>query len=151
VPHAVFRLTKHHRYETYYDVCLSGQYTFKIIKLHKQYGPIIRISPWEVHISDPDYYPTLYCSSASQQKRDKTAWFTKAFGLDLSTFGTVDHDTHKLRRGALGFYFSMTSVRKLEALIRDRALALVKRFDEFKESGEVLMASWAFSAFSNGV
>lgn len=37
----------------YYDIWLGGQYTFKIIELHKQYGPIIRISPWELHISDP--------------------------------------------------------------------------------------------------
>jgi hypothetical protein len=41
------------RYEAYYDLILGGQYTFKIIELHKQYGPIIRISPWELHISDP--------------------------------------------------------------------------------------------------
>jgi len=40
-------------YEMYYDIWLGGQYTFKIIELHKQYGPIIRISPWELHISDP--------------------------------------------------------------------------------------------------
>lgn len=40
------------RYEAYYDLILGGQYTFKIIELHKKYGPIIRISPWELHISD---------------------------------------------------------------------------------------------------
>lgn len=32
----------------YYDTWLGGQYEFKIIELHKQYGPIIRISPWEL-------------------------------------------------------------------------------------------------------
>ena len=37
----------------YYDTWLGGQYTFKIIELHKKYGPIIRISPLELHISDP--------------------------------------------------------------------------------------------------
>jgi len=34
----------------YYDTWLGGQYEFKIIELHKQYGPIIRISPWELRI-----------------------------------------------------------------------------------------------------
>jgi len=38
------------RYEMYYDTWLGGQYEFKIIELHKQYGPIIRISPWELRI-----------------------------------------------------------------------------------------------------
>jgi cytochrome P450 len=56
-----------------------------------------------------------------------------------------------MRRGALGVYFSMASVRRLEGLIRDRVSALLKRFDDFKESGEVMMMSWAFAAFTNGM
>nr|KMM71131.1 cytochrome P450 [Coccidioides posadasii RMSCC 3488] len=69
-------------YEFYYDVILGGQYTFKIKELHQKHGsnhvhwghgmlsfnvrtdssvgPIIRISPYEVHIDDPEYYHTLY-------------------------------------------------------------------------------------------
>lgn len=138
------------RYEFYYDVILGGQYTFKIIELHKQYGPIIRISPWEIHVGDPDFYPIWYVSSASGEKRDKNPWFTKSFGLDNSVFGTWEHDLHKLRRGALGMYFSMASVRKLEGMIRGRVYALMERFDEFRESGDVMMMSWAFAAFTNG-
>ncbi|KAI1523161.1 CypX Cytochrome P450, partial [Pyrenophora tritici-repentis] len=30
----------------------------KIQELHKQYGPIVRISPFEVHINDPQYHET---------------------------------------------------------------------------------------------
>lgn len=139
------------RYEFYYDVVLGGQYTFKIIELHKQYGPIIRISPWEIHVGDPDYYPTWYVTSASGERRDKYSWFTKSFGLDSSVFGTWEHDLHKLRRGALGMYFSMANVRMLEGMVRERAYALMERFDDFKESGDVMMMSWAFAAFTNGM
>lgn len=53
------------RYEAYYDLILGGQYTFKIGELHKQYGPIIRISPWELHISDPVCQPLVICSPTS--------------------------------------------------------------------------------------
>lgn len=45
-------------YEFYYDVVLHGRW--KIVDLHKQYGPIIRINPYEVHISDPDFYDELW-------------------------------------------------------------------------------------------
>ena len=138
------------RYEAYYDLYLGGQYTFKIIELHKQYGPIIRISPWELHISDPDFYDTIYASSASGHKRDKYDWFTKSFGLDKSVFGTPQHHLHKIRRAALSTYFSMASVRRLQPEMQERLDALLERLKGFRDTGEVLMASWAFAAFTNG-
>ncbi|GIZ37790.1 hypothetical protein CKM354_000122500 [Cercospora kikuchii] len=47
-------------YEFYYDVVKQGRYTWKIRELHEQYGPIVRINPYEVHINDPDYYNEIY-------------------------------------------------------------------------------------------
>ncbi|EER36922.1 cytochrome P450 [Histoplasma capsulatum H143] len=47
-------------YEFYYDAVRRGRYTFKIKELHQKYGPIVRISPYELHIDDPDYYRVLY-------------------------------------------------------------------------------------------
>ncbi|OCK81439.1 cytochrome P450 monooxygenase [Lepidopterella palustris CBS 459.81] len=138
-------------YEFYYDVILGGQYTFKIIELHKQYGPIIRISPWEVHVADPDFYSILYASSASGQRRNKYQWFTDSFGLKNSVFGTWEHEKHKIRRGALGVYFSMQSVRRLDGLIRKNVRILLERFAGFRDTGEVMMMSWAFAAFTNDV
>ncbi|KAE9367607.1 cytochrome P450 monooxygenase [Stipitochalara longipes BDJ] len=136
-------------YEAYYDLYLGGQYTFKIIELHKEYGPIVRISPWELHVSDPDFFDTLYASPASGRKRDKYDWFTKSFGLDKSIFGTPQHDLHRIRRGALSQYFSMASVRRLQPEIQERVDVLLQRLKEFRDTGEILIASWAFAAYTN--
>lgn len=38
-------------YEFYYEVVQKGQYTFHIQELHKKYGPIVRVTPEEVHVS----------------------------------------------------------------------------------------------------
>jgi hypothetical protein len=129
------------RYEAYYDLYLGGQYTFKIIELHKEYGPIIRISPWELHISDPDFYDTIYASSASGRRRDEYVWFTKPYGLDNSVFGTPQHVLHKLRRAALSQYFSIASVRRLQPEIQERLDLLLERLEGFRDTREVLMAS----------
>ena len=49
-------------YEFYYDIIKRGRYTWKISELHKQYGPIIRINPYEIHVIDPEFYDELYVS-----------------------------------------------------------------------------------------
>lgn len=33
-------------YEYYYDIITYGKYIFKVMDMHKEYGPIIRISPY---------------------------------------------------------------------------------------------------------
>ncbi|KAF2494401.1 hypothetical protein BU16DRAFT_463446, partial [Lophium mytilinum] len=45
-----------HWYEAYYDVVKKGQYVFEIGRMHKKYGPIVRVGPNEVHILDSEYY-----------------------------------------------------------------------------------------------
>lgn len=140
-----------HRYEFYYDVILRGQYTFHIRDLHTKYGPVIRINPYELHISDPDYYETLYATSASGENRDKWVWYAKQFGSFDSTFATIKHDHHKARRASLARYFSMASVRKLQYALDEKVQRLIERIRGFKGAdGDVLVVDHAFSAFTTG-
>ena len=62
-------------YEFYYDIILGGQYTFKIIEMHKKYGPVVRINPWEVHVGVHDFHSELY--TGPTRPRNKTNFFTK--------------------------------------------------------------------------
>ncbi|KAI1167499.1 cytochrome P450 [Nemania serpens] len=138
-------------YEMYYDAWLGGQYTFKIIELHKKYGPIIRISPWELHIADPDFYDTLYSGYATTRRSEKDPYFTRFVGLDLCVFSTVQHELHRMRRSALNPYFSMASVMKLQPVIQERLDVMLRRMNEFKNTGEVLNMSYMLSALGNDV
>jgi len=135
-------------YEFYYDVILDGQYTFEIIRLHEKYGPIIRINPHELHVSPPDFYEKLYTGPG--KRRHRWEWFTRQFGLPQSMFGSVDHDTHRIRRAAVNPFFSKGAVRKLQPVVDERIEALLGRFREFQDSSQPMTLNYAFAAFTNG-
>ena len=126
---------------------------FHIRKLHNQYGPIIRINPYELHISDPNYYDTLYASTASGEKRNKWQWYTKMLGSPSSGFTTIEHHLHRVRRAPLNNFFSMASVRRLQPVIEEKAETLIERIRGFKDvdgEGGILKTQYLFSAFANG-
>ncbi|KAH7407097.1 putative P450 monooxygenase [Phaeosphaeria sp. MPI-PUGE-AT-0046c] len=136
-------------YEFYHDVVRGGQYVFKIDELHKQYGPIIRINPHELHVKDPDFYGVLY--SGAGQKRDKWAWAVEMFGNSKSGFGTVSHDVHRLRRNALNPFFSKQAIGRMEPLIRDLIEKLCGRFERCRETGEPVNTLHAYAALTTDI
>ena len=126
---------------------LYGQYVFHIRDLHKKYGPIVRINPYELHVSTPQFYETLFSSS---KKRDKWYWFTRIFGKDGAAFLTVDHNKHRARRAPMNPFFSIASVRRLQPMIEERIQTFLGRLNELKGTGEVLRMPVVVNAFSNG-
>ncbi|KAJ9300365.1 hypothetical protein DTO271G3_2482 [Paecilomyces variotii] len=138
-------------YEFYYDVVLRGQYVFHIRDLHKRYGPIIRINPYELHVADPDYYETLYASSASGDKRDKWGWYTKQFATPDAMFATTAHDQHRARRAAMNRFFSTARVRRQQPLLEERVQLLISRFRKARDSKEIIPLEYALAAFTNDI
>lgn len=55
-------------YEAYYEIVLNGKFSFHIEDLHRKYGPIVRITPFEVHIQDPPFWETLYVKHNKSSK-----------------------------------------------------------------------------------
>ncbi|KAK8139345.1 Cytochrome p450 [Apiospora sp. TS-2023a] len=142
-------------YEFYYDVVCGGRYWAKINELHDRYGPIVRINPHELHVRDPDFYDTLYCGPSSGQRRDKWAWSVHMFDNSASGFGTVPHDLHRLRRGALNPFFSKQAIAQhVEPQIRSLLAQMCARFESMKQgtgSGEVLDVMRPYAALTTDV
>ncbi|KAJ3552166.1 hypothetical protein NPX13_g11177 [Xylaria arbuscula] len=114
-------------YEGYYDVIQDGQYTFKIRDMHKKYGPIIRISPYELHVNDPAFYNTLYCHEG---RWDRYAWVWDAWGAEGPTIHTADHERHRARRQPLAPFFSRAKVIAQQDIIRRNADKLCHRLSQ---------------------
>ncbi|KAF2670084.1 cytochrome P450 [Microthyrium microscopicum] len=117
-----------HWYEFYYDVLQHGQFTEHIQELHKLYGPIVRITPTEIHISDPEFYDTLYERSG---RRDKYGYFSRRFGYASDSFSTIHHDVHRMRRRALSPFFSVKCISEFQPVIRAKTAKFCNKIAEY--------------------
>ena len=136
-------------YEAYYDIYKGGQFTFQVAKWHQQYGPIIRINPYEIHISDPDFHDTAFSSSLHV---DKLHELEHRFALPLGTHATVKHELHARRRRPLNPYFSKGRIIPFGPYIQDRTDRLCGRLQrEYKGSGKVLSIGDAWAAYNTDI
>ncbi|KAI0192589.1 putative cytochrome P450 monooxygenase [Xylaria flabelliformis] len=53
-----------HWYEFYYNVVHTGKYYEKIRELHDKYGPVVRVTPEEIHIMEPSAYRDIFVMGA---------------------------------------------------------------------------------------
>ncbi|RMZ91259.1 hypothetical protein DV736_g1486, partial [Chaetothyriales sp. CBS 134916] len=131
-------------YEFYYDCILIGKLYFKINKLHDKYGPIVRISPREVHIRDPDFFDKVYNVT---NKFSKDTFFYRFLDSNEGALATETAELHRIRRKPMNRFFSTEAIRRLSQPIMANVEKLCKRLDEFKQSGAPVNLSNAFRCF----
>ncbi|KAI8951099.1 cytochrome P450 [Xylaria longipes] len=134
--------------EFYYDVVKFGKYTRKIQELHETYGPIVRISPNEVHCSDTAFSDEIYALSG--RKRDKPVHQIRGGGaIPGAIFSTAGHELHRMRRTAMAKFFSRAQVLKLEPKIRRLSDRLCEKI--LTEGKHPFDVTTAYSCFSSDV
>lgn len=109
-------------------------------------GPIVRITPDELHIKDADFYDEIYAPAL--KKRDKYGAWTVGAGAPTSTFATVSHNHHRLRRSALNPFFSKRAVSGAESLIWEKIERLCQRLQSACRTGAVLRLDAAYMALT---
>ena len=134
-------------YEFYHDFFGHGTYIFRIRDMHEKYGPIVRVTPDELHVNDPAFLPELM--PAGKHRRNKYARAMQVFGFAEAAGATVEHDAHRIRRGAMSKMFSKESVRKLEPIMKGNLETLFRRLEGFRRSGEPIELLPMFGAFTN--
>ncbi|KAJ5085427.1 benzoate 4-monooxygenase cytochrome P450, partial [Penicillium argentinense] len=135
--------------EFYYDVIKRGMYLWQVEKMHQQYGPIVRINPREVHISDPAFYDEIY--AGGKRIRNKDPYWTAALLTPGAMASTNDHEQHRLRRGVLSNFFSKRSVTNLESTIQAKVDLLKDRFVEAYHEDTILNLPPVFAALTADV
>ncbi|KAF4547082.1 Chitin synthase D-like protein [Elsinoe fawcettii] len=134
-------------YDFFYDCLASGGYgrsVFNIEALHDRYGPIVRITPDEIAIRDPEWYDVLFNSG----RRDKALRNYAALGSPGSIAQTIDHEMHKIRRAPMSPSFSKRSIMNFEPTIKTKVEQLSGGFDTHYQERETLSIGNAFTAFA---
>lgn len=67
-------------------------------KANQFLGPIVRITPFELHIDESTFWETLY---NKYPKAYKYSWMNGRFGNESSIFTTCDPVLHRTRRAPL--------------------------------------------------
>ncbi|KAI9932146.1 hypothetical protein AWENTII_010475 [Aspergillus wentii] len=132
-------------YEFYYDTICCGQFTFQIGRLHEKYGPVVRISPTELHVDDPDYYEVIYSRDSPRNKYD---YFVRPFNAPMALLTAVDHYRHRLIRSHMNPFFSTTRIRQQEPALRALVDKLCRRLDELKNTGQPVNIEYPYTCYT---
>lgn len=135
-------------YEAYYEIWLQGQFSFHLDHLHERYGPIVRITPEEVHIRDSAFWDTLYVKHPRASRYSSTA---SRFGNDDSMFAVADAGVHRMLRAPLNPFFSRRAILEQESLVQDKVSVLCRGFERRAGTGAAFRVTDAFAAFAGDV
>lgn len=111
-------------------------------------GPIIRISPHELHVDDIEFFDRL---NSFQGKWNKDPFTAHQFANPGSLVGTLDHDIHRKRRAAVLPFFSKQKIYALEPVITSTVDKLCEKVQDYVKSGDVMPLRSAFHCFAADV
>ncbi|PLB53627.1 cytochrome protein [Aspergillus steynii IBT 23096] len=128
----VTRLTK----LWYFDRVRRGHFEEDNVRLHRQYGPVVRIAPDHYSISDRAAVKTVYGTGS---KFAKSAWYEGWKHPDpdrWTLFPDRDVKRHAETRKRFSSLYSMTSLVHYEQFVDHCADIFTQRLTEFTERGE---------------
>ena len=96
---------------------------------------MVRITPDEVHLSDPDNYEKIYYVGTAYSKDPA---FYGAFENPNSSFTTPSNELHRIRRSGLNSFFSKKVVLELEDIVHEKVEKLSKLVFRALQSGHAV-------------
>ncbi|KAF2195494.1 putative cytochrome P450 [Zopfia rhizophila CBS 207.26] len=117
-------------YSFYFDALKIGRYFVEVEKIHRKYGPIVRITPTEIHIDDPTFFNELYNVT---KRLDKDPWYYSWLGRNGSIFAMTDPDQHKLCSSVIKKAMSTASISHIEPVLKSHYDVFCRRLSECKE------------------
>ena len=127
-----------------YDV-YQGHAHITAIALHKQYGPVVRIGPNHVSLSDPSLIPIIY---GTKENFTKTGFYpiqciSWKKTPEMNLFSTRDPEYHRVEKRKVGAAYSMPNLLQSEAAVDSCVNLFMDRLNEFASRGDqVDLGAW---------
>lgn len=83
------------------------------LALHKKYGPVLRISPTLLLVSDATKLPEIY----NRQANKSNHYITGSFGDQESLFNMKEHKIHAHYRKIAAGPYAFSNIKKMEPLV----------------------------------
>ncbi|KKK17042.1 hypothetical protein AOCH_004422 [Aspergillus ochraceoroseus] len=121
-----------------------GQRPRYVHSLHQRYGPIVRVSPSEIHVADIPSAREIHRIGSAYHK---SPWYRLLNRKDgESIFSTTDPEFHRTHRRLLSSPLSDTNLRTvMEPLVRGKVqLAMRRMGEEMRSRAVVDIYKWLF-------
>ncbi|TDZ17285.1 putative sterigmatocystin biosynthesis P450 monooxygenase STCB [Colletotrichum orbiculare MAFF 240422] len=132
------------RYPLKYHV-LAGRRIFFVHDLHSRYGPVVRISPTEVALSDPDSFAAIHRIGGGFLKSPWYDLSTLYDGSESPVFSLLDPKKHAERRKLFARVFAKQSLRReWERDVREKAERAVNQVErDLRRTGRADVYKWS--------
>jgi hypothetical protein len=95
------------------------------LALHKKYGPVLRITPTLLLVSDATKLPEVY----SRQANKSSHYITGSFGEQESLFNMKEHKVHAHFRKIAAGPYAFSNIKKMEPLVDLRIGQWLEKLD----------------------
>jgi cytochrome P450 len=106
---------------------------------------VVRITPDEVHLSDPDNYEKIYSVGS---KYPKAKPYYVAMSCGDSSFTTMGNEEHRVKRSRLNPFFSKKKIVELEDVVQSNAQKLCDRTAQKLAQGDAMDLHHGYRAVS---
>nr|AAS88583.1 PAH-inducible cytochrome P450 monooxygenase PC-PAH 5 [Phanerodontia chrysosporium] len=103
-------------WKAYVEVYKGESIVDRLFELHAEYGDVVRITPDELHFSDPKVYNEIY---NTRSRWDKDGEMYAPFGGNSTMFTALRYHDAKKRRDLTASLFSRKSVLSLQGSIQE--------------------------------
>lgn len=122
---------------------IRGTAPFKMLDLHKRYGPVVRIAPDELAFAEAAAWKEIMGhQKGGGEPFEKNMKFYRPFDFLPEDIINAPRDNHALLRRTMAHGFSDRSMREQQPIIKSYVDLLIRRLRENCAKGPVDIMSW---------